>query len=225
MSETPKTDEQIKNEAATAAEKVTDLRTTVRDMTLRALRSRDLSLAEVKSVVRAVSEGVSIGLEKRGGEVKGAASDALAGLDEAVKKSAEATKLAAEQLVSQGKDITNQDLKPVYEDMKRLEGEMLDAVSQAGERAGSRVKQEFADLVSHARRVGTDTGRLVADTVAEFNGRVASSLKGSASESAGAARELSKRLALVASGILAGMSEVLHEKATGSQKTDQTKAG
>jgi hypothetical protein len=224
MNETPQNAEQITGEAATAAEKVTDLRGTVRDMTLRALKSRELNLGEVKNVLRAVSEGVSIGLEKRGGELKGAASEALAGLDEAVKKSAEATKLAAEQLLSQGKEFTDQDLKPVYEDMKRLEGELLDAVSNAGDRAGARVKQEFSDLVTHARRTGTDTGRLVADTVAEFNVRLAGTVKSGAAESATAARELSKRLAVVASGILSGMADALHEKATGSQKTNQPKA-
>jgi len=218
MSDTPKDTEQIKTEAAAAGEQSGDLRATVRDMTLRALKSRELSISEVKSVVRAVSEGVSIGLDRRGGELKGAASEALAGLDEAVKKSAEATKLAAEQLLSQGKDFTAQDLKPVVEDLKRLEQELLDSVSQAADRAGSRVKEAFADLVTHARRAGTDTGRVVADAVSDFNNRAGSTLKSGAAESATAARELSKRLAVVASGILSGMADVLHEKATGGKK-------
>ncbi len=220
MSESPQTTEQLKNEAAAAGEQAADLRTTVRDMTLRALKSRELSVEEVKSVVRTVSEGLSIGLGKRGGEIKGAASDALAGLDEAVKKSAEATKLAAEQLLSQGKDVTTQDLKPAMEDLRRLEGELLDSVGQAAERAGSRVKEAFTDLLTHARRAGTDTGRVVADTVSSFSNRVAPALKGGAAESTTAARELSKRLALVASGILSGMADALHEKATGSKKAD-----
>lgn len=220
MSDTPQSMEEIKSEAATAAEKVTDLRATVRDMTLRALKARELNLAELKNVVRAVSEGISIGLEKRGGELKGAASEALGGLDEAVKKSAEATKLAAEQLLSQGKEFTDQDLKPVFEDLKRLESELLDAVSDAADRAGSRVKQELSDLVTHARRAGTDTGRLVSDTLSEFNGRLAGAVKGGAAEGATAARELSKRLAVVASGILSGMADVLHEKAGGGKKAD-----
>lgn len=220
MSDTPQATEQIKSDAATAAEQSGDLRTTVRDMTLRALKSRELSLSEVKNVLRAVSEGVSVGLEKRGGELKGAASEAFAGLDEAVRKSAEATKLAAEQLLSQGKEFTAQDLKPTFEDLKRLEGELLDSVTQAADRAGTRVKQELTDFVSHARRAGTDTGRLVADSVAEFNGRLAGTVKSGAAEGTVAARELSKRLALVASGILAGMADVLHEKATGTKKVD-----
>lgn len=220
MTDTHQDTERIKSEATAAGEKSGDLRATVRDMTLRALKSRDLNLSEVKNVVRAVSEGVSLGLDKRGGELKGAASEALAGLDEAVRKSAEATKLAAEQLLSQGKDFTAQDLKPVIEDLKRLETELLDSVSHAADRAGSRVKEAFSDLVTHARRAGTDTGRLVADTVSDFSGRAAPALKTGAADSAAAARELSKRLAVVASGILSGMADALHEKATGHKKAD-----
>jgi hypothetical protein len=214
----PQDAEQIKNEAAAAAEDSTDLRDKVREMTLRALRSRELKLDDVKSVVGAVSEGVSLGLGKRGGEVKVAASEALAGLDEAVKKFAEATKLAAEQLLSQGKEFSAQDLKPVYETLKRLEGELLDTVSHAADTVGGRVKQEFSDLVSHARRSGTDTGRLVADTVAEFNSRMATTLKEGATEGTSAAKELSKRLAVVTSGILSAMAQALHDKATGASK-------
>ena len=220
MTDTLNNAEQIKNEAAAAAEKVTDLRGTVRDMTLRALNSRELKLSEVKAVVQAVSEGVSIGLEKRGGEMKNAAADALAGLDDAVRKSAEATKLAAEQLLSQGKDFTEQDLKPMLEDLKRLENDLLDTVSHAADRGSARVKQEFADLVTHARRAGTDTGRLVADVLVQFNGRAGSALKQGATEGASAARDLSQRLALVASGILSGMADVLHDKAAGGKKAD-----
>lgn len=219
MNDTPQA-EQLKNEAASAAEQAADLRVTVRDMTLRALKSRELNLGEVKNVLRSVSEGLSIGLEKRGGEIKGAAAEAMAGLDEAVQKSAEATKLAAEQLISQGKEFTEQDIKPVYEDLKRLEGELLDAISHASERAGSRVRQEFTDLLNHARRAGTDTGRVVADTLSQFNGRAGSAVKSGAAEGAVTAREFSKRLALVASGILAGMADVLHEKAGGTKKAD-----
>ena len=87
--------ETIKEEAAAAAEQGKDLRALVRDMTLRALSRRSLSVTDIMAVVRAVTEGVSLGLGRRAGELKDAAHEALAGLDEAVKKTAEATKLAA----------------------------------------------------------------------------------------------------------------------------------
>ena len=210
--------ETIKEEAAAAAEQGKDLRALVRDMTLRALSRRSLSVADIMAVVRAVTEGVSLGLGRRAGELKDAAHEALAGLDEAVKKTAEATKLAAQQLVSQGKEFGEQDLKPAVDELKKVEEMFLATVAKVTEAAGGRIKEEFAAQISHARRNGTDSGRMIADTVAEFNQRVAATVKTGAIQSAGAALDMKQRLTLLASGILAGMSDVLHEKANSGEK-------
>ncbi len=210
--------ETIKEEAAAAAEQGKDLRALVRDMTLRALSRRSLSVADIMAVVRAVTEGVSLGLGRRAGELKDAAHEALAGLDEAVKKAAEATKLAAQQLVSQGKEFGEQDLKPAVDELKKVEEMFLATVAKVTEAAGGRIKEEFAAQISHARRNGTDSGRVIADTVAEFNQRVAATVKTGAAQSASAALDMTQRLTLLASGILAGMSDVLHEKAKSGEK-------
>ena len=210
--------ETIKEEAAAAAEQGKDLRVLVRDMTLRALSRRSLSVADIMAVVRAVTEGVSLGLGRRAGELKDAAHEALAGLDEAVKKAAEATKLAAQQLVSQGKEFGEQDLKPAVDELKKVEEMFLATVAKVTEAAGGRIKEEFAAQISHARRNGTDSGRVIADTVAEFNQRVAATVKTGAAQSASAALDMTQRLTLLASGILAGMSDVLHEKAKSGEK-------
>ena len=210
--------ETIKEEAAAAAEQGKDLRARVRDMTLRALSRRSLSVTDIMAVVRAVTEGVSLGLGRRAGELKDAAHEALAGLDEAVKKTAEATKLAAQQLVSQGKEFGEQDLKPAVDELKKVEEMFLATVAKVTEAAGGRIKEEFAAQISHARRNGTDSGRVIADTVAEFNQRVAATVKTGAAQSASAALDMTQRLTLLASGILAGMSDVLHEKAKSGEK-------
>ena len=208
----------IKEEAAAAAEQGKDLRGLVRNMTLRALSRRSLSVTDIMIVVRAVTEGVSLGLGRRTGELKDAAHEALAGLDEAVKKTAQATKLAAQQLVSQGKEFGEQDLKPAVDELKQVEEMFLATVAKVTEAAGGRIKEEFAAQISHARRNGTDSGRIIADTVAEFNQRVAATVKTGAAQSASAALDMKQRLTLLASGILAGMSDVLHEKANTGEK-------
>lgn len=212
--------EHIREQAAAQAEQAADLRAAVRDLTLRALQSRSLEAAQLRTVLEAVTEGVSLGLARRGGELRAAAADALKGLDEAVRKSAEATKLAAEQLMAEGRALTREDLRPVLEDLRRLEGELLEAVARGSGRAQERVKQAFADLLTHARRTGTDTGRMVAETVEALTNRAAPVIRSGAAEGAAAAGELARRLALVASGILAGMAQALQDKAGGSGKGD-----
>lgn len=203
----------IKEAVASAAEQGKDLHALVRDITLRALSRGSLSASEIMDVVRAVTEGVTLGLGRRAGEIKDAISGALGGLDEALKKTAEATMLAGQQLISQGKEFGEQDLKPAMDELKQLEEMFLSTVSKVSEAAGGRIKEEFASQLSHVRRSGTDSGRVIADTLAAFSQRTGASLKTGAMQTAGATLEVKQRLTLLASGILAGMADALHEKA------------
>ena len=203
----------IQEQVASATEQGKDLHARVRDITLRALSRQALSAKEIVAVVRAVTEGVSLGLGRHAGEIQGAVRDALGGLDEALKKSAEATKLAAQQLIAQGKEFGAQDLKPAIDELRQMEGIFLGALSKVTDAASGRIKAEFAAQLEHARRSGTDSGRLIADTMADFSQRATAALKGGAQQAAGATQEMQQRLSLLASGILAGMADALHAKA------------
>ena len=205
--------ELIKAEVATATEQGKDLHAIVRDITLRAMSRRALSANEIVGVVRAVTEGVTVGLGRRAGEIKDAVREALSGLDEALQKAAESTKLAAQQLIAQGKEFGEHDFKPALNELKQMEEMFLNTVSKVSEAAGGRIKEEFASQLSHIRRSGTDSGRAVAATLTDFGHTAGSSLKSGALQTAEAAVEMKQRLTLLASGILAGMADALQEKA------------
>lgn len=205
--------EEIKQTASATVEQGVDIRTKVRDLTLQALKTRKLSPDEIKPVISAVTEGISLGASKHAGEVKAALSEGLAGLDEALTKAAEAPHLALQQITSQAKDFSETDLDWALVNLKRLEEEFLDTVSIVAESATDKIKQEMKELVTHARRAGTDTGTKVAETVSNLGNKVSATLKESKSSGQDAAREMSARLASLAGGILAGMADALHEKA------------
>jgi hypothetical protein len=209
----------ITQQVATATEQGKNLHALVRDITLRALSRRALSMSEMMEVVRAVTEGVTLGLGRRAGEIKDAVREALSGLDDALKKTAEATKLAGQQLLTQGKDFGAQDLKPAMDDLKQMEEMFLNTVAKVAESAGGRIKEEFASQLSHARLSGTDSGRMIAETLAEFSQRTSAALLTGTQQTASATLEIKQRLTLLASGILAGMADALHDKAKpGDQK-------
>lgn len=205
--------EEIKQAASASVEEGVDIRAKVRDLTLRALKTRKLSTEEIRPVINAVTEGISVGAAKRAGEVKSALSEGLAGMDEALTKAAEATRLALEQLTSQAKDFSESELDWALVNLKRLEEEFLDTVSVVADSAAGKIKQELKDLVVHARRAGTDTGAKVAETVSTLGNKVSATLHEGKVTGKDAAREMSARLASLASGILAGMADALHEKA------------
>lgn len=205
--------EEIKQAASASVEGGVDIRTKVRDLTLRALKTRKLSTEEIRPVINAVTEGISVGAAKRAGEVKSALSEGLAGMDEALTKAAEATRLALEQLTSHAKDFSESELDWALVNLKRLEEEFLDTVSTVADSAAGKIKQELKDLVVHARRTGTDTGAKVAETVNTLGNKVSSTLHESKVVGKDAAREMSARLASLAGGFLAGMADALREKA------------
>lgn len=205
--------EEIKQAASASVEEGVDIRAKVRDLTLRALKTRKLSAEEIRPVINAVTEGISVGAAKRAGEVKSALSEGLAGMDEALTKAAEATRLALEQLTSHARDFSESELDWALVNLQRLEEEFLDTVSVVADSAVGKIKQELKDLVVHARRAGTDTGAKVAETVNTLGNKVSATLHESKVVGKDAAREMSARLASLTGGILAGMADALHEKA------------
>lgn len=197
---------------------VSDIRTRVRDLTLRALQSRRLETDEILEVVRAVAEGVSLGAEHRAGEVKQALASALSGLDDALAKAAQATHLALQELVSKSRDFTDQDLRRALDDLRITEQALLDTLGQVADVAGSKIRQELKDAVEHARRSGTDTGASVKATLSDLGSHLSATLQVSKHAGQDAVNTLSSRLAALASGILAGMAEALREKSESKKK-------
>lgn len=204
--------EELKSRVADSVEQDAGLRERVRDLTLQAIKSRSMDSGEIGRVAQAVTEGVSLGLGRRKDEIKNALGEAMAGLDEAVGKAAEASHLALRQLVSQGKEFSDNDLRLALDQIKKLERDLLDTLSKVANSAGDKVQVEFRDFVSHVRRAGTDTGAKVLITVEEFSNKAHAVADSGKLTAANAARDVGARVAEVASGFFAALSDALQDK-------------
>lgn len=196
--------------AATASEP--DLRERVRALTARALDERRVALGEVASVVGAVMSGVASGLSARGGEIREGLRQAVAGLDEAVGSAAQAASYTLSEAVAQGKAFKDNELKASLEQLRDLEASMVDALKRTASQSGGKLKEELGYLSDHPKHSGTHTVTQVREALRQLaSGVKATGNAGRAglSESAGAA---SDRLAQVASGVLAALSESLKRR-------------
>jgi hypothetical protein len=212
--ETPMSDEQMSNEQirAAASESVAagdNIRERVRQLTLQALQSRRLDFNGMREVMKSMTEGVSVGAERRGHDVRAALADAFAGMDQAMSKAAQASSLALKELADRGREFSDTELKQGLERMRQMEGDFLDSVRQVSQAAGGSVKNEWQELIAHAQRAGTDTGRVVSDTARDFSARMTATVSDSAIAGVEAARQFGERFAALASGMLAGMSEAI----------------
>jgi hypothetical protein len=214
----PDPDEILKQLAAQAATQGENLRTAVRELTLNALRSRELSLAQIKQVLKNVTEGVSLGAGKSGGDVQGVLDEALAGMDDAVLRAVQANHIALQQLASQGQSFRESHVKKALSDLERLEDDFLKTVKQAAGRTGEAMKTQWAGVLQQKELAGTETAAQVAATMEEFGERARASLREQRQTTAKVAEALTENFTTLASGILIGLSEGMQQGTRGGRK-------
>ena len=77
-------DEVLKGLAQESVKQGENLRTAVRELTLNALRGRELTVEQIKRVVSAVTQGVNLGAASSKMDPQRVLGEAFSGMDEAV---------------------------------------------------------------------------------------------------------------------------------------------
>lgn len=204
--------EVVKEIARTAVERSDDIRHDVRALTLKALSEGHLDTKKINKVIRAVMEGVSIGAEAKGEQAKDALTDAMSGMDDALAKSAEASKLAIEEAAGHVKDFSSHDLKGALDDLLALEELFFDTVRDVAKGTSETVKETLGDLVKHAEQNGTNVGKTALDATTSLNQKLSNTLKDTASASIQATANVVAHIANASAGILEGIADALQSE-------------
>lgn len=200
-------------EARAAVEHGKDIRDEMRKITLAALRRGQLDAKEIKRVVRSVTQGASLGVEDAGDKSFQALGEALAGIDEALAKSAEATKLAIEEAAGQLKDYGKRDLERVFNDLHALEGLFLDTIKDVAEDSAGVARETLQGLLRHAKDSGTTAGATATAAITALEQKLGRSLREIAAAGTDVALSTSSNLAEAAAGFLSGIADTLDAKA------------
>ncbi len=190
----------------------------VRDITLKALSEGELDTKKTKQVVQAVMAGAGKGAESLGAQAPQALKDAMAGIDEALTKSAEASKLAIEEAVGHLEEFGSRDLKRAVDDLLTLEDLFLDTVKDVATASKETIRETLNDLVRHARNSGTQVGAVAKETADTLMGELAHTLRATVESSAEAAIKTTALLSQAAAGFLDGIARTLESKARGGTK-------
>jgi len=204
-------DEGLKKAASAAIAEGDDIREQVHDLTLSAIRQRRMEASEVKNIIKALIEGITLGLDKSAHDSKQALSEAFSGLDAALMKSAEAAHLALQQLTEHSSDFSKQDLSASLENLQEIEHDLLATVSEVASKSSAHIKAELDDLLTHTHRTGTDTGRQVNNTLAVFSQQIHGVAQDTKAAGSNVAHKLSTRFTQLAAGILEGTAQALRE--------------
>jgi hypothetical protein len=178
------------------------IRERVKGLTSQVLQQGRLDPDAVKDIVRAV-----IGrTQDNGPETRELFADAVRELDAALVKSASATHAALEQLASRGRDFTDNDLKEALVSLRNLEEDYSAAASRITEAMTSNLRREMMELAVHAQNIGVEASA----RVAAMMGELANSM--GATTGIATIRGAGVRMALLASGMLAGVADALRDQ-------------
>lgn len=205
--------EDIKRSARELMSSGPDIREKLHALTVEALTRRQLAEQEIREVLQAITEGVSLGAAERTEEVRGAIADALKGVDDALGNAAEAMQLAWSETSSRAQEFAEQDLQQGLSDLKKLEAIFLETVSRVAQGASSLVKQEMSALSEHAQRAGTGTGERVRQVSEELTNRLRATAQQAGDAGKQAAREVGSRVAELASRKLSDLAARIAAKA------------
>ena len=187
------------------------LRKAVSEATLRALQGRELTLANIKKVVKNVAEAASTGIARNPApsvDVEGLLGKALSGIDSALLQAVEANRKALEQFVNGGVSLTEKPLKEALANIEKMEDVFFATVTKASQSAGP-LEGPWQSALDAMKMKGSATGNQATQTVEQLMGQAQTMLRSGRASGMRAAQAMLDSYAALASGVLIGMSEGL----------------
>jgi hypothetical protein len=192
------------------------LRKAVSEATLKALQGRELSLENIRKVLKTVTQAASAGAAQNTAAVDAEAllGKAFAGMDAAMLQVVQANRRALQQIVDQGVDLQDKQLKSALANVEKLEDLFFTTVSKAAQSAGAPLQAPWQQVLGQMKLKGTDTGAQASASVEQVVAQAKTTLREGRAAGVRAAQALLDGYAALASGILIGMSEGLQPAAS-----------
>jgi hypothetical protein len=188
------------------------LREGVEQATLAALRGRELTLKNIRSVLGSVTQAVSQGAAKNVAGIDPATllDKAVMGMDDALLKAVQANRAALQQFVDGGADLREKHLKKALDDLDKFEDTLMGAVKKAAADAGP-LTAPWQQMLEKMQAGGTLSGSSAASAAEQFAKQMQDGLRGGRAAGMRAAQALAESYAAMASGVLVGMMSALQQ--------------
>ena len=175
------------------------IRERVKELTSQVLQQGRVDPEAVREVASAVLGRTPGSTFVSGAKARELFADAVRQLDDALVKSASATHGALQQLASRGQDFTDNDLKEALISLRKLEEDYVAVTNRLAEAMSANLRGEMTELAAHAQNLGVEASVRVASMMGEF----------ASSMSAGLGLATVRRVAMLASGVMAGIADAL----------------
>jgi hypothetical protein len=203
--------------AEASAKQGEKLRKAVADATLKALQGRELTLDNVRKVIRSVTQAASTGAGKNPAsavDVEAMLRKAFDGMDAALLQAVQAHRKALQQLVHQGAGLRETQLKAALDGVEKMEDMFFKTVGKAVQGVGVPLQGPWEQVLKSMKLEGTATGAGATQTVEQLMAQAQSALRQGRATSLRATQALMDSYSAVVSGVLIGMSDALSSTTT-----------
>ena len=210
----------IKQFSEASAKQGEALRKAVAEATLKALQGRELTLANIRKVLKTVTEAASAGAAQSplpAVDVEGLLAKAFDGMDAALLQTVEANRKALKQFVEQGVGVQDKQMKSALANLEKMEDMFFDTVTKAAKGAGQPLQGPWDQVLGAMKQKGTATGAQASLSVEQLVGQAQTALRDGRAMGLKATQALMDSYAALVSGVLIGMSEALQPQATGAK--------
>jgi hypothetical protein len=203
--------------AEASAKQGEKLRKAVAEATLKALQGRELTLDNVRKVIKSVTQAASAGAAKNPAsavDVEAMLRKAFDGMDAALLKAVEANRKALQQLVDQGAGLRETQLKAALDGVEKMEDLFFKTVGKAVQGVATPLQGPWEQVLKSMKLEGTATGAGATQTVEQLMAQAQSALRQGRATSLRATQALMDSYSAVVSGVLIGMSDALSSTTT-----------
>jgi hypothetical protein len=186
----------------------------VSEATLKALQARELTLANIKQVLNTVAQAASTGVasNKLGTvDIEALLGKAVAGMDSALEQAVQANRRALQQMLDQGANLREQQLKKALADTEKMEDALFAALRKAAGSAGAPLEGPWNAVQKAMQSQGSATGNQASAAVEQLLQSAQQNLRDGRALGLRASQAMLDSYATLVSGVLIGMSEALQQ--------------
>lgn len=188
------------------------LRKSVSEATLKALQGREMTLQNIRNVIKSVTQASSMGVAQNPGgpaDLEAMLGKAFAGMDSALLQAVHANQKALQSFVDQGADMKDKQMKSALANVEKMEDMFFTTVGKAVQGLGGSLQGPWEHVLSSMKLSGTETGSQATQSVQQLMEQEQSALRDGRATGMRAAQTMMDSYASLVSGILIGMSDGL----------------
>lgn len=207
-------DAMIEMFAQASAKQGETLRQAVSDATLKALQGREMTVKNIRSTLKTVTQAASAGAMQGGGntdQVETLLAQAFEGMDAALLQAVEANRRALQQFVTQGAALQQKPFQDAFEQLEKMEDLFFKTVSKAAESAGAPLQGPWSQVLDTMRVKGTGTGVQATAAIEQLMAQTQAAMRQGRASTLRASQAMMDSYAALVSGVLIGMAEGLQQ--------------